>query len=145
MIRELATFEKLRAQCRIDAAAIRRHLFGRNRPAEALIAWQGRVPVGYAVYFRTFSTFEGKPGIYIEDLFVRAPFRHRGIGLALLQAVGKVARDSGAGRVEWTVLTWNRNARRLYARIGAREKPEWLLLRVEGAAVRRFPAKNRWR
>lgn len=142
MIRELAEFEKLRAQCRIGEATIRRRLFGRNRPAEALIAWRGRVPVGYAVFFRTFSTFEGKPGIYIEDLFVRAPFRQRGIGQALLQAIGKVARASGAGRIEWTVLTWNRNARRLYARIGAREKPEWLLLRVEGAALRRFPAKN---
>lgn len=143
MIRELADFEKLGAECRIDAAAVRRHLLGRNRAADAIIAWVGGDAVGYAVYFRTFSTFTGKPGLYVEDLFVRAPFRRRGVGLALLAEIGRKGRDAGIGRLEWTALKWNRNARRMYARLGARELPEWLVLRVDGPALRRFPRRMR--
>ena len=138
LVHELAEFEQLASECAITAGAVREHLVGPRRSADALIAWLGREPAGFAVYYRTFSTFAARPGVFLEDLFVRPAFRHRGIGRALLKEVGRIAHRSGAGRYEWTTLTWNENARRLYASIGAREMSEWLLLRLEGAALAAF-------
>jgi GNAT superfamily N-acetyltransferase len=138
MVYELADFEGLAQECAMTADAVREHLLGPRRSADALIAWLGREPAGFAVYYRTFSTFVARPGVFLEDLFVRAEFRHRGIGRALLKEVGRIAHSVGAGRFEWTTLKWNANARSLYALVGAREMDEWMLLRMDSSALARF-------
>lgn len=135
MVHELASFEHLAPECTITPEAVREHLLGPRRSADVLIAWLDSEPAGFAVYYRTFSTFVARPGIFLEDLFVRPDFRHRGIGRALLKEVGRIAHCSGAGRFEWTTLAWNENARRFYASIGAREMNEWMLLRLDGSAL----------
>ncbi|MFT3782974.1 MAG: GNAT family N-acetyltransferase [Nibricoccus sp.] len=138
LVRELAAFEHLDHECAITPAAVREHLLGLNRSAEAVIAELDGLVAGFAVYYRTFSTFAARPGVFLEDLFVRPAFRHRGLGRALLQYVGSIAARNGAGRFEWTTLKWNENARRLYKSIGAEEKREWLLLRMEAEALSKF-------
>ena len=102
---------------------------------EAVIAELDGVVAGFAVYYRTFSTFAAKPGVFLEDLYIRPAFRHRGLGRALLQYVGSIAARFGAGRFEWTTLKWNENARKLYQSIGAEEKSEWILLRMNAAKL----------
>jgi GNAT superfamily N-acetyltransferase len=138
LVRELAAFEQLEHECSITPAAVREHLLSLNRSAEALIAEIDGLVAGFAVYYRTFSTFAARPGLYVEDLYVRPPFRHRGIGTALLKHVGKIAARNNAGRFEWTTLKWNENARRLYKSIGSEEKGEWLLMRMEGEKIAAF-------
>jgi GNAT superfamily N-acetyltransferase len=138
MVHELADFEKLSHECTITPEAVREHLLGPRRSADALIAWLGEEPVGYAVYYRTFSTFVARPGVFLEDLFVRQDFRHHGIGRALLKEVGRIAHSVGAGRFEWTTLKWNSKARALYGAVGARGMDEWLLMRMDAAALTRF-------
>ncbi len=138
LVRELAAFEHLDHECAISTAAVREHLLGLNRSAEAVIAEVDGVVAGFAVYYRTFSTFAARPGVFLEDLFVRPAFRHRGLGKALLHHVGTIAARNGAGRFEWTTLKWNENARKLYASIGAEEKGEWLILRMEGETLSKF-------
>lgn len=138
LIRELAAFEHLDHECAITPAAVSEHLLGMSRSAEVLIAEIDGVVAGFAVYYRTFSTFAARPGVFLEDLYVRPPFRHRGAGRALLQYVGSIAARNDAGRFEWTTLKWNENARRLYTSIGAEEKSEWLLLRMNAEALEKF-------
>lgn len=138
MIHELADFEELSRECAMTAEGVRMHLLGPRRSADALIAWLGAEPAGFAVYYPTFSTFVARPGVFLEDLFVRPGFRHRGIGRALLKEVGHIAHSVGAGRFEWTALKWNANARGFYGAAGAREMDEWLLLRMDSAALARF-------
>jgi len=135
LIQELADFENLSAECHISVQAVRDHLLGERRSAEAIIAWVGGQAAGFAVYYRTFSTFAARPGLFLEDLFVRPEFRRNGIGKAMLKEVGRIAHSLGAGRYEWTTLAWNRNARDLYRSIGAREMSDWLLLRMESEAL----------
>jgi GNAT superfamily N-acetyltransferase len=138
MVHELADFEHLGPECTITPEAVREHLLGLRRSADALIAWLDNEPAGFAVYYRTFSTFAARPGVFLEDLFVRPDFRHRGIGRALLKEVGRIAHCSGAGRFEWTTLKWNSKARALYGAVGAREMDEWMLLRMDAHALARF-------
>jgi GNAT superfamily N-acetyltransferase len=138
LVHELADFEHLSHECAMTAGAAREHLLGPGRSADVMIAWLGHEPAGFAVYFRTFSTFVARPGVFLEDLFVRPAFRHRGIGRALLKEVGRIAHRAGAGRYEWTTLMWNENARRLYSVIGAREMNEWILLRMDRDALAGF-------
>ena len=138
LIRELAEFEQLSEECNVTPEALREHLLGDGRSAEAVIAWMGTQAAGFAVYYKTFSTFVAKPGIYLEDLFVRKSFRRQGIGRALLREVGRIAHHANAGRYEWTTLTWNQNARRLYASIGAHEMRDWMLLRMEADDLASF-------
>lgn len=137
-IRELAYFEGLAHSCAITVDAAFEHILGPRRVAEALIAEVAGVPAGFAVYYRTFSTFAAKPGIFLEDLFVRPDFRKRGIGRALLGEVGRIAHRSEAGRLEWIALEWNKKARALYRSVGAREMEEWVLLRMEPEAIAKF-------
>lgn len=128
LFRALATFEKLSTQ--IDRDALSRHLFGPRPFAEALVAEvDGRID-GYALFFHTYSTFLSKPGVWLEDLFVRESARGRGLGLALLTAVKALAVQRGCGRVEWSVLDWNTKAIAFYETFGATALSEWKLMRV---------------
>lgn len=131
LIRELADYERLLDQARATGEDIRRSLFGPRPFAEALIAeWDGS-PIGFAMYFHTFSTFRGQPGMYLEDLFVRPTHRGRGIGKALLASVARLAVDRGCGRLEWSVLDWNEPAIGFYRSVGARPMDDWTVYRVD--------------
>lgn len=138
LIRGLAEYERLAHTVTATAAAIRRHGFGRRPYFEALICRRGRHPVGFALYFFTYSTFVGRPTLYLEDLFVLPAERGRGAGRALLRALARIAVRRGCGRMEWTVLDWNRPAIRFYRRLGATLRREWVLTRLTGAPLRRL-------
>lgn len=130
LIRELARFEHLEHQVGGSAEALGRHLFGERSYAEALLAEAGGEAIGFALFFPTYSTFLTKPGLYLEDLFVRESHRGKGVGHALLTEVARIATQRGAGRLEWSVLDWNAKAITFYERFGARVHPEWRLCRV---------------
>lgn len=134
LVKELARYERLEREVTGSAEELRAHLFGESacgRPwAEALLAEAGGVAVGFALFFATYSTFRTRPGLYLEDLFVREEYRRRGVGRALLAAVNHVARARGAGRLEWTVLDWNVNAIAFYRSMGAEVLQDWRLCRV---------------
>jgi len=138
LIRGLAEYERLVHEVEITPAQARRHGFGRRPYFETLICRRGRRPVGFALYFFTYSTFLGCPSLYLEDLFVLPEERGRGAGRALLRALGEVAMARGCGRMEWTVLDWNAPAIRFYRRIGARLHKEWIHTRLTGAPLRRL-------
>jgi GNAT superfamily N-acetyltransferase len=138
LIRGLAEYERLAHEVEITSAKARRHGFGRRPYFETLICRRGRRPVGFALYFFTYSTFLGRPSLYLEDLFVLPEERGRGAGRALLRALGKIAMARGCGRMEWTVLDWNAPAIRFYRRIGARLHKEWIHTRLTGAPLRRL-------
>jgi len=120
------------------AERIRRHGFGRPRYFETLICRHGRTPIGFALYYFTYSTFLGRPTLYLEDLFVLAEARGNGAGRALLRALAKVAMRRGCGRMEWTVLDWNTPSIRFYRKLGAKLRREWILTRLTGAPLRRL-------
>jgi GNAT superfamily N-acetyltransferase len=138
LIRGLAEYERLVHEVEITPAQARRHGFGPRPYFETLICRRGRRPVGLALYFFTYSTFLGRPSLYLEDLFVLPEERGRGTGRALLRALGKIALARGCGRMEWTVLDWNAPAIRFYRRIGARLHKEWIHTRLTGAPLRRL-------
>lgn len=135
LIRELAGFERLSHEVVADAAALRRHLFGERPAAEVLIAEVGDAPAGFALYFPTFSTFVGKPGLYLEDLFIRPAYRGRGIGRAVLIHLSRLAVERGCGRLEWSVLDWNERAIGFYRELGARPMSDWTVFRLDGEAL----------
>jgi GNAT superfamily N-acetyltransferase len=138
LIRGLAEYERRMHEVAITPAQARRHGFGRRPYFETLICRRGRRPVGFALYFFTYSTFLGRPSLYLEDLFVLPEARGRGAGRALLRALGKIAMARGCGRMEWTVLDWNAPAIRFYRRIGARLHKDWIHTRLTGAPLRRL-------
>lgn len=138
MIHELAEFERLTHLVTATEADYQESLFGSSPAAEALLAEKNGRPVGYAVYFSTFSTFVGRAGIWLEDLYVRPDHRGKGYGKALLKAVGAIAHERGAGRYEWTVLDWNQHAIDLYERVGGEILPEWRIVRMGGERLRAF-------
>jgi GNAT superfamily N-acetyltransferase len=136
LIRELAEYEHLAHEVVLDADELREHLFGARPYAEVLIAESdGGDAVGFALFFHNFSTFLGRPGIHLEDLFVRPETRGHGHGLALLRALGRVARDRGCGRIEWNVLEWNEPSIAFYESLGAQPMAAWLLYRLTGDAM----------
>jgi GNAT superfamily N-acetyltransferase len=120
------------------AERIRRHGFGRRRYFEALICRRGRAPIGLALYYFTYSTFLGRPTLYLEDLFVLPEARGDGAGRALLRALAAIAVRRGCGRMEWTVLDWNTPSIRFYRKLGAKLRREWILTRLTGAPLRRL-------
>jgi len=138
LISELADYEKLRHEVAATEAILQRALFGARPSAEALIARMGGEPAGFALYFHNFSTFLGRHGLYLEDLFVRPAFRARGIGKALLGHLAKIAVARGCGRFEWAVLDWNQPAREFYESLGARPNPAWVNYRITGEALQRL-------
>lgn len=135
LVRELAEYERLLDQVVITAEDVRRDLFGPRPYAEAVIARAGDEPVGFALWFHNYSTFAGRPGLYLEDLFVRPAFRGRGYGEALLRHLARIALDRGCARFEWAVLDWNEPALAFYRKLGAVPMDEWTVQRVSGAAL----------
>lgn len=136
LIRELAEYEKLSHEVEATEALVHDALFGDAAVASAVVArTKDGTPAGFALYFFNFSTFLGRPGLYLEDLFVRSPFRTQGLGRRLLAYLAKVAVDRGCGRMEWAVLNWNQMALRVYRAIGARPMNEWTVQRLTGDAL----------
>ena len=141
-IRGLAKYEKLSHEVVADEETLGRSLFGEHRVAEVLVAEQDGQPAGFAVFFHSFSTFLGRAGLYLEDLFVKPELRGRGIGQELLTCLARIALDRGCGRLEWSVLDWNEPALRFYRRLGAEAMDGWTVQRVTGAALERLAATD---
>lgn len=137
-IKELAEYEKLAHEVTGTVTDLEEHLFGDKPFAGVLIAEFEGAPVGFALYFHTYSTFLTRPGIYLEDLYVQPNFRGKGFGKALLKQLAASTVQRGYGRVEWSVLDWNTPSIEFYERIGARGKPEWLGYRLDGEALAEF-------
>lgn len=135
LIRELAEYERLSHEVVATEGLLRESLFGERRGPEVLIACCKGAPAGFALFFHSFSTFLGRPGIYLEDLYVKPKFRGRGIGRALLTHLARLAKERGCGRLEWAVLDWNEPAIKLYKSIGAVPMDEWTVYRVTGEAL----------
>ncbi len=140
LIRELAEFERLADEVVADEVLLARGLFGPQPAAEVLLAFSGETPAGFALFFQNFSTFLARPGIYLEDLFVRPEFRGLGIGRTLLQRIARLAVERGCGRFEWAVLDWNENAIGFYKKLGAQVMDDWRICRVTGPALERLGA-----
>lgn len=141
MIRELAAFERLEDLCVSTPADVERALFGPRRGAEALIVRpeaDSEELAGFALFFQTYSTFLGRPGLWLEDIFVRPRFRGAGLGRRLLVTLAGIARERGCGRFEWSVLAWNADAIGFYEALGAAVLPDWRIARVTGKALERL-------
>jgi GNAT superfamily N-acetyltransferase len=134
----LADYERLAHEVRADRETLARHLFGERPMAEVLIAEAAGEAVGFALFFHNFSTFEGRPGLYLEDLFVTPGARGLGAGRALLSRLAALALERGCARLEWAVLDWNRPAIDFYRALGARPMDDWTVNRVDGAALERL-------
>ena len=135
LIRALARFEKLEHEVVMTDELLAASLFGERPYAEVLLAEDEGEAVGFALFFHNFSTFLGRPGIYLEDLFVRPEHRGRGIGRLLLVHLARLAVERGSGRLEWAVLDWNRDAIGFYERLGARPNSDWTVYRLTGEAL----------
>lgn len=137
-IRQLAAYERLTHEVVADEAILRESLFGARPAAEALIGTVDGVPAGFVVFFQNFSTFLGRPGLYLEDLFVLPEFRGRGLGKAFLTHLAGEAVRRGCGRFEWAVLDWNQPAIDFYRKLGAEPQGDWTIFRLTGEALRRL-------
>jgi GNAT superfamily N-acetyltransferase len=138
MIRELAEYEKLSHVVTATEERIRKTLFGEHPAAEALLAYDGSAPAGFAVFYGTYSTFFAEPGLYLEDLYVKPGSRGRGIGYALLERLAAIAIERGCGRIEWHVLDWNTPSIRFYKKLGAESMEDWTKYRLRGEALKRL-------
>ncbi len=130
LIRDLATYERAPNEVTATEERLVEVLFGARPAAEVLLAFERESPVGFAVYFYNFSTWLGRPGLYLEDLFVKPEKRGKGYGRALLVELAKIARDRGCGRMEWAVLDWNEPAIKFYRALGAKPMDEWTVFRL---------------
>ena len=130
LIRDLATYERAPDQVIATEEQLVDVLFGERPAAEVLLAFEGKSPVGFALFFHNFSTWLGRPGLYLEDLFVKPEKRGKGYGRALLVELAKIARDRGCGRMEWAVLDWNEPAIKFYHALGAKPMDEWTVFRL---------------
>jgi GNAT superfamily N-acetyltransferase len=141
LVRELAEYEKLLEQAKATPQDFLRELESPNPVIHVLIAeWNGE-PAGFALYFFNFSTFVGRPGLYLEDLFVRPAQRKHGIGRALLRALARIAEQRGCGRMEWAVLDWNEPALRFYKSLNARPMNEWIIHRLTPVEIAKLAAE----
>jgi GNAT superfamily N-acetyltransferase len=139
LILELAEYERAKpGEAPVTEQDLAKTLFGDHPAAEVLIAYLDDAPVGFALFFHNYSTWLGKRGIYLEDLFVRPPARKHGVGFALLREIARIAVERDCGRVDWSVLDWNELAINFYKRIGARPMDEWTIFRLTGDALGRF-------
>jgi len=130
LIRALATYERAPNDVTATEDGLSKVLFGEKPAAEVLLAFENETAVGFAVFFHNFSTWLGRPGLYLEDLFVRPEDRGKGYGRALLIHLAKIARDRGCGRMEWAVLDWNEPAIQFYRKLGAKSMDEWTVFRL---------------
>ena len=142
LIRELAKFERLEREVEATVDSLQSSFFGRKPAAGALLVHCDGELAGYAIYFFTFSSFIGRPGLWLEDLYVRPQFRRQGLGRHLIEAVAKVGAERNCGRFEWLALNWNRKALDFYSRLGAKVMDEWVLLRVNAKGLRRMGARS---
>ena len=135
LIQELGEYEKLPV---VATEHILRESLFRKRAAEVVIGYAGDEPAGYALFFQTFSTFLGVPGMYLEDIFVRPRFRRYGLGRMLLARLARIAVERGYGRVEWSVLDWNTPSIEFYKALGAKPMDEWTVFRLTGESLRKL-------
>ena len=141
LILELAEYERAKpGEAPVTERDLAETLFGERPAAEVIIAYLDSRPVGFALFFHNYSTWLGKRGIYLEDLFVRPPARKHGVGFALLRELARIAVERNCGRVEWSVLNWNELAINFYKQIGARHMHEWSIFRLTGDALSRMAA-----
>lgn len=138
LICDLAEYERLRHEVYANIDELGRHLFGPRPMAEVLIGEIDGLPQGFALFFHNFSTFEGRPGLYLEDLYVVPEARGSGLGKGLLARLARIALDRGCARFEWAVLDWNEPAIAFYRSIGARPMDEWTIQRLDGDALRQL-------
>lgn len=136
LVRELAEYERLSHEVVATEAGFREALFGERRVAEVLVGHVDEEPAGFALFFHSFSTFLGRPGIYLEDLYVRPDFRGAGLGESFLKRLARLARDRGCGRLEWSVLKWNEPALRFYESLDATPMDGWTVYRLTGEELR---------
>ncbi len=142
LVRELADYEKLLDEAKGTAAEFARELESPNPVIHVLIAeWNGE-PCGFALYFFNFSTFVARPGLYLEDLFVRPQLRSKGVGRALLRALARIAQARHCGRMEWAVLDWNEPALKFYRTLGARQMKEWIVHRLTPIEIGKLAAES---
>jgi GNAT superfamily N-acetyltransferase len=139
-INDLAVYEKLQVSVVANKNSIKNALFGDKRYAECIIADYDGKPAGFALYFYNFSTFLAKPGLYLEDLFVKPEFRGKGIGKALLIKLTQIAKDNNCGRFEWSVLDWNEPAINFYKKLGAKPMDEWTVFRLDNENIDELPS-----
>ena len=142
LIGELAEYERLSHEVVATEDSLQQWLFGEKLAAEVLIAERRTEAAGFALFFHSFSTFLGRPGIYLEDLYVRPAFRGRGMGKAMLVHLAKLAKERGCGRLEWSVLDWNEPSIRFYESLGAVAMDDWTVHRVTGEALDRLAARG---
>jgi len=143
LIHELAEFERLTHLVQVTPESLAPHLFGAQPAAEAVVAERGGAVVAFALFFTNFSTFLGKPGLYLEDLYVQPAERSSGLGRALLEHLARLAVERGCGRFEWCVLDWNERAIGFYQSMGATVMPDWRLCRVTGDALAKLGGGTR--
>ena len=142
LIKELADYERLLDQVIATEELLEETLFGENSNVEVLLAYDENHILGFALYFRSYSTFLGRPGIYLEDLFVREFARGKRIGKALLQRIAKITLEMGGGRLEWSVLDWNQPAISFYKKMGAVPLDEWTTFRLTGEKLKKTDCIN---
>ena len=142
-VRQIAEYEHLTHLLEVTEGQLAEALFGARSHAEALLGHCGGDPAAFAVFFHNFSTFLGRKGLYLEDLYVRPAFRRRGYGRAMLAALARIAHERGCGRFEWTVLDWNQTAIDFYRSIGADLLEEWRICRITGEGLERLAASDR--
>jgi GNAT superfamily N-acetyltransferase len=141
-IRELAEYERLLHEVVATEAGLRDTLFGARPAAEVVIAEEDGAPLGFALFFHNYSTFLARPGLYLEDLYVRPEARGRGAGRALLAHLARLARERGCGRLEWWVLDWNESAVRFYRSLGAQPMDDWTVFRLAGPDLDRLAGEK---
>ena len=142
LIRELAAYERAPDEAVATEEGLREVLFGERPAAEVLIAWEGEMAVGFAVFFHNFSTWLGRPGLYLEDLFIRPEDRGKGYGRALLVRLAQIAQERGCGRMEWAVLDWNEPAIKFYRTLGAAPNEEWTIFRLTRDKIAKLAASE---
>ncbi len=141
LIRGIAAYEKLSHEVVATEALLKENLFGEKCYAEVVLGYEGETPVGFALFFHNFSTFTGRPGLYLEDLFVYEEYRGKGYGKALLLYLAKIAQKRNCSRFEWVVLDWNTPAIDFYNSLGAKQMKEWIITRVAGKDIDKLAEK----
>lgn len=138
LIRDLAEYEKMLDEMVATDEHLEKHLFGKKKFVEVVLGYYNDIPVGFALFFHNFSTFVGKPGLYLEDLYIKPEYRGKGLGKALLAYLAKLAVERDCGRYEWCVLNWNEPSLKFYKMLGARVMDEWVIHRVTGDALKKL-------